>query len=97
METDTGPREWRGTARFVRPAGIRSERRDWLAAGAVPIEPVSSLHFGQMQGDFRKMQGGGNHDLAKSHQISIAWDGVSQASREEQGAPSLLSRVLANP
>jgi hypothetical protein len=52
-----------------------------VAAGAVPIEPVSSLHFGQMQGDFRKMQGGGNHDLAKSHQISIAWDGVSLLKR----------------
>ena len=68
-------------ARFVRPAGIRSGRRDWLAAGAVPIEPVSSLHFGQMQGDFRKMQGGARRNLAKSHQVSIAWNGVSLLKR----------------
>src|SRR6516225_1167127 len=27
----------------------------------------------KMQGDFRKMQGGGHRNLAKSHQISIAW------------------------
>src|SRR6266576_880258 len=31
METDTGPREWRGTARFVRPPGIQSGRPDWVA------------------------------------------------------------------
>ena len=33
METDTGPRVWRGTARFVRPLAIQSGRRDWLAGG----------------------------------------------------------------
>ena len=48
---------------------------------AAPIEPVSSLHFGQMQGDFRKMQGGPRRNLAKSHQISIAWNGVSLLKR----------------
>ncbi len=48
---------------------------------AAPIEPVSSLHFGQMQGDFHKMQGGGRRNLAKSHQISIAWNGVSLLKR----------------
>ena len=35
-----------------------SGRPDCVAVDAVPIEPVSSLHFGQMQGEFRKMQGG---------------------------------------
>jgi hypothetical protein len=34
-----------------------------------------------MKGDFRKMQGGGNRGLAKSHQISIAWNGVSLLKR----------------
>src|ERR1700674_5379081 len=38
METDTGPREWRGTARFVRPPRIRSVRPDWLA-GEPGFEP----------------------------------------------------------
>src|ERR1700751_3784526 len=32
-------------ARFVRPAGIRSGRRDWLAVDAVRIEPVSAAKF----------------------------------------------------
>src|SRR6266496_3614708 len=45
MQTDTGPQEWRGTARFVRPPAIRSGRRDWLADDAVLIGPVSPLFF----------------------------------------------------
>src|SRR6266536_2655071 len=42
METDTGPQEWRGTARFVRPPTVRSGRRDWLAEDAVGCQPVSN-------------------------------------------------------
>jgi hypothetical protein len=34
-----------------------------------------------MQGDFRKMQGGPRRNLARSHQISIAWNGVSLLKR----------------
>jgi hypothetical protein len=52
-----------------------------MAVDAVCCEPVSSLQFGEMQGDFRKMQGGGRQNLAKSHQISIAWNGVSLLKR----------------
>src|ERR1700751_2973635 len=40
-----------------------------------------SLQFGELQGDFHKMQGGGRRNLAKSHQISIAWNGVSLLKR----------------
>src|SRR5262249_54270663 len=51
-----------------------------------------------MQGDFRKMQGGGHRNLAKSHQISIAWMASSLVKRtgKEQGRPSLPSRVVMN-
>jgi hypothetical protein len=49
--------------------------------GCSPHRTGLSLQFGQMQGDFRKMQGGGRQNLAKSHQISIAWNGVSLLKR----------------
>src|SRR5262249_35586930 len=38
-----------------------------------PSNRSLSLHLGQMQGDFRKMQGSGHRNLAKSHQISTPW------------------------
>ena len=52
----------------------------------------------KMQGDFRKMQGGGHRNLAKSRQISIAWMASSLVKRtgKEQGRPSLPSRVVMN-
>src|SRR6266571_6271592 len=50
-------------------------------AGEWCRQPFRSLHFGEMQGDFHKMQGGGRRNLAKSHQISIAWNGVSLLKR----------------
>jgi hypothetical protein len=40
-----------GTARIARPPGIRRET-GWLT---VQIEPVSSLQFADLQGDFDKM------------------------------------------
>src|SRR5262249_11055696 len=40
-------------------------KRECMVADAVATEPSPSLHFGQMQGDFRKMQGGGRHNVAK--------------------------------
>src|SRR5262249_38032807 len=52
-----------------------------LRGGGCTIEPVSLPAFGEMQGDFRKMQGGGHCTLAKSHQISIAWVIVSLLKR----------------
>ena len=63
-----------------------------------------SLHFGQVQGDFRKMQGGGRHNVAKRQKISIAWNGVSLLKRagrsreaivSEQGKVSLTRRAVA--
>jgi Zn-dependent M28 family amino/carboxypeptidase len=46
METDTGPREWRGTAPFMRPPDIRSGRRDWLAGGLyINLDMVGSPNF----------------------------------------------------
>jgi len=54
-----------------------------MVVDAAPIEPVSSLQFGEMQGDFRKMQGGARRNLAKSHQISIAW--MASPYSSEQG------------
>src|SRR6266700_2346234 len=36
-----------------------------------------SLHFGEMQGDFRKMQGDRDRKLAKNYQISTSWVMVS--------------------
>jgi hypothetical protein len=41
-------------ARFVRPAGIRSGRRDWLAVDAVQSEPVSPCNFGKSREIFKK-------------------------------------------
>ena len=41
-------------ARFVRPAGIRSWRRDWLAEEAVQSEPVSPCNFGKSREIFKK-------------------------------------------
>jgi hypothetical protein len=61
---------------------------DLSAAYNVPDPDVASeagrsLHFGEMQGDFCKMQGGGRRNLAKSHQISIAW--MASPYSSEQG------------
>ena len=41
-------------ARFVRPAGIRSERRDWLAVDAVTFQPVSPCNLGKCREIFAK-------------------------------------------
>jgi hypothetical protein len=62
-----------------------------MVVDAATIEPVSSLYFGQMQGVFRKMQGGRNHNLAKSHQISIAWDGISLLKRAGKSREAIAS------
>jgi hypothetical protein len=46
-----------------------------------------SLAIGEMQGDFRKMQGGARRNLGKSYQISIAWMVISllqQAGRSRE-------------
>jgi hypothetical protein len=64
-----------------------------MVVDAAPIEPVSSLQFWEMQGDFRKMQGGGLRSPAEIHEFSNSFERClpTQASREEQGEPSLLS------
>jgi Tripartite tricarboxylate transporter family receptor len=49
--------------------------------GCSPHRTCLSLQFGELQGDFHKMQGGGRRNLAKSHQISIAWNGISLLKR----------------
>ena len=36
----------------------------------------------EMQGDFRKMQGGARRNLAKSHQNSIAWMAFPYSSKQ---------------
>ena len=66
-----------------------------VVADAVPIEPVSSLHLGQMQGEFRKMQGDARRNLAKSHQISIVWmaSPYSKRAGKEQGDHLCLART----
>src|SRR5262249_21547268 len=46
-----------------------------------PSNRSLSLHLGQMQGDFRQMQGGGHRNPARSHKISIAWVIVSLLKR----------------
>ena len=80
-------RDWKPTYSPPQNRGYSANARksrlaqECVVVDAAPIEPVSSLHFGQMQGDFRKMQGGPRHKLAKSHQISIAWNGVSLLKR----------------
>src|SRR5580704_11272208 len=43
METDTGPREWPGTARFLRPPGIRSGRPGWLGDQDSNLDSRSDL------------------------------------------------------
>src|SRR5262249_49418711 len=48
-----------------------------------PSNRSLSLQFGEMQGDFRKMQGGGHRNLVKSNQISIAW--IPSPYSSEQG------------
>src|SRR5262245_40633569 len=57
METDTGPRVWRGTARFERPLAIQSGRRDWLADDAVRWQS-NSLITGKIQGISRTLVSG---------------------------------------
>jgi hypothetical protein len=75
------PRKPPQSAHYSSETWKRRFAPDCVVVDAAPIEPVSSLHFGQMQGDFRKMQGGPRRNLAKSHQISIAWNGVSLLKR----------------
>jgi hypothetical protein len=57
--------------------------RTGLAVDAVCCEPISSLQFWEMQGDSGELQGGAKPHLAKSHQISRVWLGVSLL--KEQG------------
>jgi hypothetical protein len=38
------------------------------------------------------MQGGGNRGLAKSHQISIAWNGVSLLKRAGRSREAIISK-----
>src|SRR5262249_44319570 len=69
-----------------------------------PSNRSLSLHFGEMQGDFRKMQGGGHRSPAEIHESSIAWNGVSLLKRAgksrettfpQQGSAAVhLSRVV---
>jgi len=68
------------------------KKRECVVVDAASIEPVSSLQFREMQGDFRKMQGGGNRGLAKSHQISIAWNGVSLLKRAGRSREAIVSK-----
>jgi hypothetical protein len=75
------PQKCPQTPHYSSETGKHRFSSDCVVVDAAPIEPVSSLHFGQMQGDFRKMQGGPRRNLAKSHQISIAWNGVSLLKR----------------
>src|SRR5437868_6131585 len=49
--------------------------------GCRPHRTRLSLHFWEMQEDFRKMQGGGTRSPAEIHEISIAWNGVSLLKR----------------
>src|SRR5262249_53517642 len=60
-----------------------------------PSNRSLSLHLGEMQGAFRKMQGGGHRPLAKSHQISVACVSSSllkRAGKSRETHP-LLGRV----
>jgi hypothetical protein len=57
--------------------------RTGLAVNAVCCEPVSSLQFWEMQGDSGESQGGAKAHVAKNHQISRIWMGVSLL--KEQG------------
>jgi hypothetical protein len=63
-----------------------SELQGILVADAVDLEPVS-LQFWELQGDFDKMQGGRNRDLAISCRNSIGW--IALSLREEQGRLSM--------
>jgi len=58
--------------------------------GCRPHRTRLSLHFWEMQGDFRKMQGGGHRTPAKSHQISTAWGTVSLLNRAGKSRESHL-------
>src|SRR5262245_35088477 len=66
METDTGPRLWRGTARFVRPLAIQSGRRDWLAEDAVRCKPVSPCNFGKCREILTKCRDDAKHPQLKA-------------------------------
>jgi hypothetical protein len=50
-----------------------------------------SLQFGEMQGDFDEMQGGGKRNPAETLWISEAWMGLSLL-QEQGGYPSLAGR-----
>ena len=84
---------------FANTARNSPQTVNCVVVDAARIEPVSSLHFGQMQGDFRKMQGGGGRNLAETQQISIAWDDVSllkRAGRSREHHFRLAGWLLAN-
>ena len=49
--------------------------------GCSPDRTGLSLQMGEKQGDSGELQGGAKPHLAKSHQISIAWNGVSLLKR----------------
>jgi hypothetical protein len=51
--------------------------------GCSPVRTGLSLHFGELQGDFDEMQGGGKRNPAKSGQISEGWMELSLL--QEQG------------
>src|SRR6266568_2117099 len=84
-------REWRriqdpenGAERAVCATRRNSEQETRLVGCGCSHIPTSlSLQFGEMQGDFRKMQGGARRNLAKSHQISIVW--MASPYSSEQG------------
>ena len=97
-ETDCVPRvTTAGSAAAPMPAALRPSETDCMAEEAVRSEPVCvrkfhrilgieayfSLQFGQMQGDFDKMQGGDRQTPAKNRPISITSRGFSLL--KEQG------------
>jgi hypothetical protein len=59
-------------ADIERAASVIADRDRLHACGCSPDRTGLSLHFGEMQGDFRKMQGGARRNLTRVHQISRA-------------------------
>jgi hypothetical protein len=65
-----------------------------MVADAVDLEPVSSLQFEEMQGDFAKMKGGHAPKPPKSFLISVACSVFSPLD-EQRGYPALAGKKLA--